>query len=78
MQKIVFFYTCALLAGLSIITGLICIKYPSKIIAFQQYFYSKINWRIEPISMQKEIRNTKYMGLFLVLTGLLSFWFIKT
>jgi len=32
----------------------------------QKKFYAKINWRIEPISMQKEIRNTKIMGIFLV------------
>ena len=32
----------------------------------QRKFYALINWRIEPISLQKEIRNTKLMGIFLI------------
>lgn len=39
---------------------------PQKVIALQQKFYTLINWRMEPISMPKEIRNTKWMGLFLI------------
>jgi len=36
----------------------------------QKKFYEKINWRIEPISMQKEIRNTKIMGAFLAVAAI--------
>jgi len=32
----------------------------------QRRFYLLINWRIEPVSMEKEIRNTRWMGLFLI------------
>ncbi|HOW36409.1 MAG TPA: hypothetical protein PL155_08370 [Candidatus Omnitrophota bacterium] len=39
---------------------------PSRVIELQKKFYEKINWRIEPISMAKEIRNTRLMGLFLI------------
>jgi len=39
---------------------------PTLAIEIQKKFYEKINWRIEPISMQKEVRNTKIMGLFLI------------
>ena len=39
---------------------------PQRMIKAQKKFYEKINWRIEPISMTKEIRNTKIMGLFLL------------
>ena len=40
---------------------------PSSTIELQRRFYEKINWRIEPISMAKEIRNTKIMGFFVVI-----------
>ena len=55
------------LCGVSLLTGAVCLRWPQKVIAFQQRFYSWINWRMEPISMCKEIRNTRLMGLALVL-----------
>lgn len=45
--------------------GLFLFLRPALAIKIQKRFYEKINWRIEPISMPKEIRNTKIMGLFL-------------
>ena len=39
---------------------------PVKTIDLQKKFYESINWRIEPVSIPKEIRNTKAMGLFLM------------
>ena len=39
---------------------------PQRTIDLQRWFYACINWRIEPISLEKEIRNTKAMGLFLL------------
>lgn len=44
---------------------------PEKMIAFQQKAYSYVNWRMEPISLAKEIRNTKLMGLSLVVVTLI-------
>ncbi len=55
-----------LLSMVSIIIGLFVFFKPELTIEIQKKFYEKINWRIEPISMQKEIRNTKIMGIFLV------------
>jgi hypothetical protein len=49
-----------------LIAGLILFIKPVFCIKWQIKFYGKINWRMEPISMEKEIRNTKIMGLFLV------------
>lgn len=40
---------------------------PEFAIEIQRRFYEKINWRIEPISMPKEIRNTRIMGWFLII-----------
>ena len=61
---------------LGIAVGLEMFFNPGAVIEFQRKFYEKINWRIEPISMLKEIRNTKLMGLFLVLAALLVIIYI--
>ncbi len=41
--------------------------YPGQTIELQKKFYEKINWKMEPISMKKELRNTKIMGLFILI-----------
>jgi len=56
-----------LISLISIIIGLFLFFRPALAIEIQKKFYAKINWRIEPISLQKEIRNTKIMGLFLII-----------
>ncbi len=45
---------------------------PQDAILLQKKFYALINWRMEPISMSKEIRNTRLMGLFLIIFTLMS------
>jgi len=52
------------IALLGIITGSLSIYKPMRVIELQQRFYSKINWRIEPISLERELHNTKIMGYF--------------
>ena len=39
---------------------------PLRTFEIQKRFYALINWKIEPISIENEIRNTKIMGLFLM------------
>ena len=46
--------------------GLFIYLRPLKVFDIQKNFYAMINWRIEPISMEKEIRNTRIMGVFLI------------
>jgi len=63
----------------AVILGLFLFFKPSQTIALQIKFYEMINWRMEPISMSKEIRNTKFMGLLLTgvamfLGGLITAW----
>jgi hypothetical protein len=50
---------------------------PDLAIEMQRKFYATINWRIEPISMQKELRNTKIMGIFLIVFALSTLLFIS-
>ena len=60
----------------SILIGLFLFFNPALAIEIQRRFYERINWRIEPISMSKEIRNTKIMGLFLIIISLLTIIYI--
>lgn len=59
-------YIFMLISVASILVGSFLFLNPVLAIEIQKKFYEKINWRIEPISMQKEIRNTKIMGLSLI------------
>jgi len=65
-----------LISAGSILFGLFMFLNPKFAIEIQRRFYEKINWRIEPISMQREIRNTKIMGLFLIIIALLTITYI--
>lgn len=51
--------------------GLVAWK-PKKVIEMQIAIYRPFNWKIEPISMEKEIRNTRLMGLAVLGLGILS------
>lgn len=44
---------------------------PASAIKLQIKFYEKINWRIEPVNMRKEVRNTRLMGLFMMILAIL-------
>ena len=46
--------------------GLFIFLKPQQTFIIQKKFYECINWRIEPISFEKELRNTRLMGLFLI------------
>ena len=52
--------------------GVFLLAKPALVIELQQKFYAKINWRMEPISMEKEIRNTRMMGVFLIAVTVLT------
>ena len=59
----------------SVIFGLLIYLRPQLTIEAQERFYAKINWRIEPISVSREVRNTKIMGLSLIVFVVLA-WVI--
>jgi hypothetical protein len=68
-----------LLCILNIAIGLFLLLKPSLTIELQRRFYEKINWRMEPISMEKEIRNTGIMGASLiVLTAAAIIYFLTS
>ncbi|MDD5019121.1 MAG: hypothetical protein PHH75_01085 [Candidatus Omnitrophica bacterium] len=59
-------------SALSFLVGFFIYLKPRKAISIQVAFYRKINWRMEPVSMEKEVRNTKVMGLFLLVVATAS------
>jgi hypothetical protein len=63
-------FVLGIMAVFGIIIGLFVFFKPELTIEIQRRFYEKINWRIEPISMPKEIRNTKTMGIFLAVVSI--------
>ena len=56
----------AVVSVIVLVFGLWVYLKPLEVIEFQKRFYAAINWRMEPIDRTKEIRNTKWMGLFLI------------
>jgi hypothetical protein len=65
-----------IILGLSI--ALLLLIKPFLAIEMQRRFYEKINWKIEPISVEKERRNTQIMGLILLLILVTAFIIILT
>jgi hypothetical protein len=57
------------LAVFTILLGTFLIVKPRKVIDLQIAVYRPFNWKIEPISMEKEIRNTRIMGMAAVACG---------
>jgi len=60
----VIIFQCVVIVAL-LLGGYIFAK-PEQVIEIQKRLYRMVNWRMEPISMPKEIRNTRWMGLFLI------------
>jgi len=52
---------------LAAVVGTALVTRPGAMIELQRKFYENINWRIEPISMRKELRNTMLMGLVVLI-----------
>ncbi len=63
---------------INFLVGIFLIFKPASAIEIQRKFYALINWRIEPISMPKEIRSTRIMGLLLIIIMIAIFVLIFT
>lgn len=61
---------------IAIAIGLFIFLKSASAIEIQRRFYEKINWRIEPVSMEKELRNTRLMGLFLIIATAVTLIYI--
>jgi len=57
------------IAVIAIVFGALVAWKPKKAIDIQIALYRPFNWKIEPISMEKEIKNTRIMGLVVLILG---------
>ena len=57
----------------SAVMGVVFAAAPRKTINAQIAFYRLINWNVEPISWEKEIRNTRIMGILAILCSIVGF-----
>ncbi|PIQ88254.1 MAG: hypothetical protein COV72_09065 [Candidatus Omnitrophica bacterium CG11_big_fil_rev_8_21_14_0_20_42_13] len=71
-----YFLFLTVFALFALAAGLFFALRPSDTIELQRRFYLLINWNISPVSMDKEVRNTRLMGLFLVLISILTFSYV--
>lgn len=69
----------ALFSLIGLAAGISMALNPVLSIEMQRRFYYRINWKIEPVSLPKEIRNTRAMGWLLIAisAGTLLFLIVK-
>ena len=70
------FCTRLTIVVIAIVFGALVAWKPKKTIDIQTALYRPFNWKLEPISMEKEIRNTRVMGLAVLILGVLSLIYI--
>ncbi len=63
-----------LVASLTFFLGILIAFFPQKVIQLQIVAYRCVNWTAEPVSLEKEVRNTRLIGFLLILTGLTSLY----
>ena len=59
-----------------ILLGIAIFWKPEKTIGIQIGFYRRINWKVEPVLMEKEIRNTRIMGVIVLIFGIATLVYI--
>ena len=60
------------IAAVAIIFGTVIAWKPRKAIDIQAALYRPFNWKLEPISMEKAIRNMRIMGMTVLILGIIS------
>ena len=63
-SKVVFLAT----GGLGFVLGLLSVIWPARSISLYQWIMERFNWKVAPIDLPREIRNTRALGI--VLTAL--------
>ncbi len=58
-----------------LVVGAFLVINPHLSIEIQRRFYYRINWKIEPVSLSKEIHNTRAMGWFLFIFSAIILFF---
>lgn len=56
--------------------GLLSAMAPRRSIALYVWLMARFNWRVSPIDEGRELRNTRLLGLLLILLGVIDFWMV--
>jgi hypothetical protein len=59
-----------------VVIGFILTRAPGLCIELQKRAYALINWRVEPISMERELNNTRLMGFVLTSLSMVGLIFV--
>jgi hypothetical protein len=59
--------------ALCLLLGLLLFFRPASALEIQRRFYFAINWRVEPVSVERELRMTRCMGIFMIVMVVTSF-----
>lgn len=70
------FYVQIAIVVIAVAFGALLMWRPRKVIEIQTTFYRAFNWKIEPISMEKEIKNTRIMGMATSTAGIILLLYI--
>ena len=65
--------TVGVVGAVSLALGAFLAARPKQAIKRQIELYRRINWKMEPVSWDKEIRNTRLMGAVALFCGVLTF-----
>ena len=65
-----------MLAAISLGVGVLYSSRPELAIEWQRRAYAAFNWRLEPISLEKELRNMKVMGRILIVISMATIIYI--
>ena len=66
------FYVQIAVMVIGMALGILFMWQPRKVIDIEIAIYRPFNWKVEPISMEKEIRNVRTMGLAVFILALAS------
>lgn len=70
------FWIRMIIVIIAVLFGTYLVLRPRQVIQIQIALYRPFNWKIEPISMEKEIRNTRIMGMTVIILGIIALIYI--
>lgn len=63
-------YSLALIAAVGVLVGALSLVFPKRSIELYQWIMKNFNWRVEPIDYERELRNTRALGFWLLVTSM--------
>lgn len=61
------------IAAFSMVTGPLFALLPKKTVEFQIALFRMISWKLEPMSWEREVQNTRRMGILILFLGIATF-----